>query len=299
MRKTRRQKLSLRQQRYGYLFILPWLAGILLFAAWPLAQCLYFSFCDVQVTANGLAVKFWGFLNYQNVWLKDIFFIRRVLSFLLSTVMRLPIILVFSMIIALMLNAKIRCRGFFRTIFFFPVIIISGPVVNELNAQGAASIPLISEYGIMQAVSGVLPDWLAEPITSLFSQLVMVLWFSGVQILVFIAGFQQIDRAMYEAAKMDGASGWEMFWKITLPSVRPMILLNAIYTLVFLANSDQNAVIYDISYAMLDSVKGYGFASAMAWIHTLVVGAVLLILLGIFGERRGKAERQKKEGRAG
>ncbi len=290
-----RQRRYRRSDNFAYLFLLPWLAGIAIFVAWPLLASLYYSFCQVDITATGRVSTFIGWGNYQNIWLKDIYFIKRVLNFLLTTVLQLPIIVVFALLIALLLNSGIRCKGLFRTIFFLPVIVVSGPIINELSSQGATTIPMVEQQGLTQAVAAVLPAWLAEPVALLFSQLIIILWYSGIQILLFLAALQKMDLNMLEAARIDGATGWEIFWKITLPAIRPMILLAAVYTLVFLANSDGNDVIYLISGSMLDPQRGYGFASAMAWLHTLIVLILLLAVFLLLRERspRSAARRRK------
>ena len=180
----------------------------------------------------------------------------------------------------MMLNQKIKGKGFFRLIFFLPVIIVSGPILGMLNAQGAGSITSIDTQAITEAIKGFLPTALATPISELFENMVTILWYSGVQILIFLSALQKIDRAMYEAAKIDGGSGWECFWKITLPNIKPMILLNLVYTIVFISNNDQNSIIGLIKDAMFSGTeeKGYGYASAMAWLYSLVV----LIIVGLF-----------------
>lgn len=133
-----------------------------------------------------------------------------------------------------------------------------------------------------------LPEFIATPISDLFSQLILILWNSGIQILIFLAGLQKVSPAMYEAAKIDGASGWETFWKITLPTLRPMILLNSIYTVVTLATGSTNPIIdliYNATYAV---TKGYSYAAAMTWMYTVVVAILLLITFLVVKERKEK-----------
>ena len=278
MREENKSKLHKNTQRYGYLFISLWLLGIIVFFALPLFQSLYYSFCDVKITGAGRLFFFNSGKNYSDIFVKDIYYLRRLLNFLMSTVLKVPLILVISMVLSLMLNQPIRFRGFYRTIFFLPIVIVSGPVIDELNAQGSTTIPLVSDYGIYQLLQNTLPEWMAEPIGSLFSQLIIILWYTGIPVLIYIAGLQQIDLSLYEAGKIDGGNSWELFWKITMPAMKGFTLLNGIYLIVFLSNSSQNEVINLISRDMIDPQKGYGYASAMSWLHTIVV----FILLGIF-----------------
>lgn len=245
----------------------------------------------IRMRPTGRVYKFVGFGNYQNVWLKDMQFVQELIGFLVSTLLRLPVIVVFSLIIALLLNGKIKFKGTFRTIFFLPVVIASGPIMDQLINQGATSIPMIDQGTISNLLNSFMPTWLVTPISDLFAQIIVILWYSGVQILIFIAGLQKIDKSLYEAAKIDGGSAWECFWKITLPILKPMILLNAIYTLVTLANSGQNNIINLIYSNMFSATRGYGFASAMAWMYALVI----LILLGGVGLLLGGSSTSDKK----
>jgi ABC-type sugar transport system permease subunit len=123
-----------------------------------------------------------------------------------------------------------------------------------------------------------------EPVTNLFSQLILILWYSGVPILIFFAGLQKINVSLYEASSIDGASSWVSFWKIVLPSIKGMILINAVYIIVFLATSEINELIIWIRDSMLDASKrGFGVASAAAWLYSLSIALLLLISYLLFG----------------
>lgn len=242
----------------------------------------------MRITPEGLQYKFIGFKNYLDVWLKDMFFVQELLQFLLNTALRVPIIVVFALIIALLLNQNIKFKGTLRTIFFLPVIVASGPVIDQLISQGAATIPMVDEGFIIGLLTQIFPMWFAQIVSDLFSQIIIILWYSGVQILIFLAVLQKIDPNLYEAAKIDGGSDWECFWKITLPTIRPIILINFVYTLVALANSTQNPII-DLVYAnMFSATRGYGFASAMAWMYALVIALLLIIIFLIFRDKKEK-----------
>ena len=252
---------------YGYLFISLWIVGFALLVLWPMIQSAFFGLNNVRITPAGRVYQFVGLNNFRDVWLKDLFFVQELGGFLVGTALRVPIIVVFSLIIAILLNQNIRGKGLFRTIFFLPVIISSGPVMNQLIDQGATAIPIVDTAMLANMFSSFLPVWLAQPVTDLFAQMIVILWYSGVQILIFIAGLQKIDKSLYEAAKIDGGSEWECFWKITLPILKPLVLLNSIYTLVTLSNSGQNSIIDLIYSNMFNATRGYGFASAMAWMY--------------------------------
>lgn len=282
----------------GILFISPWLIGFVTLVVWPLIQSFYFSLNTIRLRPTGRVYKFVGLNNFRDVWLKDMFFVQELLAFFISTVLRVPVIIVFALIIALLLNQDLKFKGLLRVIFFMPVIISSGPVMNQLIAEGATSIPLVNMATLNTLITTALPAWLAVPFVSLFSEIIIVLWYSGVQILIFIAGLQKIDKSLYEAAKIDGASQWECFWKITLPTLKPLILLNAIYTLIILSNNGQNNIINLIYQNMFSATRGYGFASAMAWMYSIIVllmiGATFFLLRDKQINRLPELQKQKK-----
>ncbi|WP_067841216.1 carbohydrate ABC transporter permease [Amphibacillus sediminis] len=277
-----------RETIYGYVFILPWLIGFLGLVFYPMIQSFYFSLNDMRITPQGLRFVYTGFNNYLNVWLQDMFFIQELLAFSVDTLIRIPVIVVFALIIAMLLNQDVKFKGLFRTIFFLPVIVASGPVINQLVDQGATAIPMLDQDVIMSLLNAIFPVWFASVLSDLFNQIITILWYSGVQILLFLAALQKIDPNLYEAAKIDGGSSWECFWKITLPTIKPLILINLVYTLVSLANSGQNPIIVLIYQNMFNATRGYGFASAMAWMYAIIVGFMLLMIYLVFREKKSK-----------
>ena len=305
LRKNLKTRLFGREANwYAYIFLLPWIIGIALFVIRPLFLAIYYSFCDVNITAYGIVCEWIGWNNFEDIWIKDINFIDQELSFLIKVVLQVPIIVIFALLAALMLNTNLKGKGIFRTIFFLPVIVVSGPIINELQGQGATTVSTSDQMIVTEVISSFLPEWLVEPISGLFAQLILILWYSGIQIIMFLAILQKIDLNMIEAAKIDGATGWEIFWKITLPAIRSIILLNAVYTLVYLANSSNNGVINLISNAMLKATRGYGYASSMAWMHSIIVllllGAIFLLLKGkpdqfLINQKRKAKEQKRRE----
>lgn len=297
LRKIKPGRLERREARAGLIFIIPWLLGAAAFLAYPLCTSFWYALNNIRITPVGKTFTFLGYGNFTQILLSDADFPVELVDYILSTVISVPIIVVFALIIAMMLNQNIRGKGFFRLIFFLPVIIVSGPILGMLTEQGAGSISAIDAQAIGNAISSVLPRMIAEPISELFQNMVTILWYSGVQILIFLSGLQKIDKSMYEAAKIDGGSAWECFWKITLPNLKPMILLNTIYTVVFISSNDQNSIIELIQNAMFSGTKekGYGYASAMAWLYTVVV----LVIVGLFAllltTRKDAYERQVKK----
>lgn len=290
-------RLEKREALAGYLFIAPWLIGVLLFLLYPLGQSFYYMWFNIRITPLKTVFNFVGTGNFTQIWLENPEFPQQIVTYLWQTVVEVPIIVVFALIIAIMLNGKIKMKGLFRLIFFLPVIIVSGPVMNMLVSEGAASIPAMNVQSIVAAFDTFLPTSVAESIGELFSNMIMVLWYSGVQILIFLSALQKIDPYLYEAAKIDGGSQWECFWKITLPTIKPMILLNAVYSVIFLSGNEQNSLINMIESAMFSGTKekGYGYASAMAWMYSVVVTLIVLLFFLVLGSKKDIYDRQVKK----
>ena len=295
--RVKRGPLEKQEARAGVLFVLPWLIGAAVFLVYPLAMSFWYALNNIRLTSEGMKFTFLLQGNFTQILLSDPDFLPELVDYLLSTVISVPVIVVFAMMIALMLNEKIRGKSFFRLIFFLPVIIVSGPILNSLTEQNASTISIVDAQAVTGAISSFLPEILAKPVSELFTNMVTILWYSGVPILVFLSALQKIDRSQYEAAYVDGASGWERFWKITLPSVRPMILLNCVYTIVFVSSNDQNQLIGLIKASMFSgtSEKGYGYASAMAWVYSAVVLLVVGVFALVFMARKDKYEREAKK----
>lgn len=287
--------LKAKEAAMGYLFILPWLIGVIVFVGRPLIQSFNFALSKVKMTPKGRISMFIGLSNFTQILQEDETFPTELWAYLIKTIIAVPVIVVFALIIALLLNSRIKGKGFFRLIFFLPVIIASGPVMTQLVDQGAGSIPSLNTTMIAGAIS-FLPGILVDAIIGVFENIVLYLWYSGVQILIFLAAVQKIDTALYEAAKMDGGSTWECFWKITLPTIKPMMLLNAVYTVVFLSNNEQNNIINTIKDAMFGTTgsKGYGYASAMAWLYSLIVILLVALVAAFFILKKDVYQKQVK-----
>jgi oligogalacturonide transport system permease protein len=274
-----------RESLSGYFFILFWIVGICVFTFWPLIQAFYYSLCEATFSGNQIVTKFQWFQNFVYAFREDSNFPSMLVSYLTEIVVQVPFTVTVSLIIAMLLNQKIKLRAMWRVIFFLPVIIISGPVVQELIDQGATTIQVFQSGGFMTFVTTYLPSVISQIITLLFNKLIVVLWYSGIPILIFLAGLQKISKSVYEAAAIDGASGWQTFWKITLPAMSPFILVNAIYMIVALsstslASSSKKTIITYIQEQISGGVggKGYGYACCLGVIYLFVI----LIHIGIY-----------------
>lgn len=273
-------KFRVREALSGYAFVSLWVVGFVLFTAVPLGETFRYSLSNVKVAVTGIELTAAGWQNYTRALLTDPTFVQLLVEYAVETAVSVPIVLIFSMIIALFLNVEFRGRGLFRTIFFLPVVITSGPVIRELTAQGVTSVPQVASSPLVVSFVSQLPPMLRSPVQYLLTSFILILWFSGVQILIYLAGLQKIDRYIYEAAAVDGASAWEAFWKITLPSLSTTSLVNALYTIITLSHFSENKVITYIYSRTYDVEGGIGYASAMAFIYSLVL--VLLLAMTYF-----------------
>ena len=264
----------------GYAFCSVWIIGFLVFTLYPIIQTLIFSFySDVNVQPGRIETSGSGFSNYIYALTQDADFQQGLSDYATKLILYVPVITVVSLILAMLLNSKLKGTGFFRTIFFLPVIITSGPVIGIFINQGVASFPGIDQLINFEAMAGTVPQFIINALQFLTGEFIMILWFSGIQILVFMTGLQKMDKNMYEAAQIDGASQWETFWKLTLPALNPTIVLNVVFTVVMQSVFSLNPIISRITGYMNASGEGsgYGYASATSWIYFVL----MLILLGL------------------
>lgn len=278
----RRMTLRLRENILGFSFLSPWIIGFIIFTIYPIIYSLYLSLNDVKISAEGMKLNYLGFKNYQRAFVFDRVMVLDLAAFLKDALIMIIVINVFALIFALILNLNIKGKNFFRTLFFLPVVIVSGPVINELVEQNILVLPGISNFRVIEMFSEIFGHRFGLLIVNIFSRLIYMFWFSGVQIIIFLAVLQKLDRDIYEAAEIDGASPWESFWKLTLPTLKPIFLINIIYTFIMLATFSENKVIIDIKDAIIDVQEGYGYASALAWIYFVTLVLVVLVIFLIF-----------------
>lgn len=265
----------------GYSFISIWIIGFLLFMLYPLGVSLYYSFNNLEVTQHGLIATYAGFEHYRAAFATDIDFRPFLQSTVTTMLTQVPLILIFSMMSALLLNRQFRGRMLFRGIFFLPVIIASGAILRELLEQGAAQLPIFYQSDLYTKLNAFIPDDILEPLLLYAESLTMVMWDSGVQILIFIAGLQTISPSLYEAAKCDGATKWESFWKITFPMIMPMLFVNTLYSIVNSFTKPDNKIMDYINNIAFKS-NNYAYGSAMGWIYFVVISIILAIVFFIF-----------------
>lgn len=297
MNTKRKKRLSqiTKHKLTGILFVAPWIIGFLVFTLMPFFQTLQYSFSTVRFLPNGIKTAFVGLDNFAQVLFTDPKFKLAIPGYLKQMFIFVPMVLVFSIIISVLLNTKIRGKRFFRAIYFLPVILMSGPVVTNLVAMDATTLSGVQDFFVYEFIAENFPAFLSMPILYIFDNSILFLWFSGVQVLIFLSGLQKTDKSVYEAARVDGASPWQQFWKITVVDLKPFIFLNAIYTIVDVSTSNINEFIYIIEKSMFDGTKGFGFAAAATWIFFFMIVAAVLVaflLLGRSGDKKKTARRR-------
>ncbi|MCJ8012636.1 sugar ABC transporter permease [Paenibacillus sp. KQZ6P-2] len=273
----------------GTLFMAPWLIGFIAFLGFPLLFSLYMSFHQVKILPKRIVYDFVGLKYYQEILFNSSALYDQLIPYFQEVVIMVPVIVIFALMIAIMLNQKLPGRFVFRAIFFLPVIFSTGAVLMSFMNQGEGNLSFLERYNVGGYIDMFLGDnsW-AKPVKQVMNHFVLVLWYSGVQILLFIAGLQTISSSAYESARIDGATPWEVFWKITLPAMSPFILLNLIYTVVDMFTFPSNPVI------TLISTGNYGYNSAMAWIYFLIILAFLgfvILLYGRINRKYAKSDR--------
>ncbi len=283
MKKRSNSRLN---QNVGIVFSLPFIIGLLIFFIPTVFMGMRFAVSEVSV-AQGLSLKFTGISNLKYALRVDARYFQLVLSDLGSLLTTLPIVLIFSLFVAVLLNSKVWGKGFFRVIFFLPVIACVGMLAanfSNLVMQNMTSSAQETESEALTAMSDItkmlqnlnFSPQLISTVSGAANNIMDIVNRSGVQILIFLAGIQSISPSIYESANVEGASGWEVFWKITLPMISPMMIANVLFTFVdSITRSDTDIVNYVKNMAF--SRAEFGYAAAMAWFHYLC----LLVMLGI------------------
>jgi len=282
MKKTKKVKSyqARRHKVLGYAFMAPWIIGFLILTAWPFFYTIFLSLFNVQHTIQGWERQFVGIDNYHLAFLRSPYFVPNLIDFIVMLAIYAPVITIIAFMLALLLNRELKGRGIFRALFFLPVIVMSGPVMHELMDSGGLSSIGIQNVLLFDAVAQFSP-LLSDALLILFENYSVVLWFTGIPIILFISGLQKIDTGILEAARIDSATNWQILWKITLPIVRPIIMVGFILTVVQLASYTLNPILPMITEAMNDTVGGLGLASAFAWIYAVVVLAFIGIGFGL------------------
>lgn len=275
---------STKKKIYGFLFITPWLLGFLLFFAVPFFQSCLYGFQDLKTSTEGMIGTWVGLDNFSYALFRDTEFLVQCAGSLRDLV-TVPLILVYSICFALLLKKDYPGRTLMRAIAFLPVIIGSGVLMDIMKSDvfatsvnGAESTYLFTSSGLTGFFQSMgLPVEIINFINEVISKIFDLTWRSGVQILLFLAGLHNIPSYVYEAADIEGANGLEQFFKITLPMLTPMILLNVVYSVIDIFADYGNKIIQMIYNMAFSSVR-FGYSSALSILYFIMVAVVLIIL---------------------
>lgn len=276
-----------RETLSGLVFFLPWIIGFLAITCYPLIYSIVISFNQVAIRPGEITLEPIGWEYFRQALLLDTEFPTMLVTSVTQVAIGTPISVVFALVIALLLNRSFRGRTVYRMIFFMPVIIMSGPVMTELLTETSAMSIDMDIMGLNSILTEIDKGW-STLLLSILNSFIRILWFCGVQIIVFLVSLQKMDSSMYEAASIDGASAWEAFWKITLPHLRPIIMLNTIYTIIEMGTAADDATNTKIMESITDIARPYSFAAAMSWIYAFCLMLLMTIAFLLLRERREK-----------
>ena len=293
--------LEKRKARSGYVFVLPFILGILLIYLPILIDSIWWSFNSIGSAKDELGnsievLNFVGFKHYIEAFTVSPSFTTTLLSSIQQIVFEVPAIIVFSLFIAVVLNSKMLGRAAFRAIYFVPVIIATGLMASingadimtgEMEggiddgsgqAAGGGLISMLDVQGLFSsmAVGGELVTYVVRLVNSIYT----IIKYSGVQMLIFLAGLQSISESIYEACRIDGATGWETFWKVTFPMISPMILVNAVYTVIDSFTRNTNATMQYIA-GKGGTLQTQSEPTALYWIYFMIIIAIVALIAGI------------------
>ncbi len=294
----KKKRLTLKQKRAitGLLFISPWLLGFIIYYVRSLFLTGKFSLSLVDFAdTGGYTTKFIGLDNFKKALLEHANFNQILVDSIWNIVIDVPFITFFSLLIAILLNTKFKGRTMVRAIFFLPILLGSGAILTTMqlatqNIMGGATATIAE----MTPTSGVnvdyflgifmelgLPDKFVTYIIDLVGRIYEIVRASSVQIIIFIAALQSISPSLYEVSKIEGATAYETFWKVTLPMVSPLILTNVVYTIV---DSFMNSRVVDIAYQTAFRSYDYGLSSAMSVLSTAIVSLILIAVGGLISK---------------
>lgn len=300
--KKNRRKLSLTTKRSinGYLFILPWLIGFICFYARSLFMSVQFSLSDLTVNpGGGYSLQYVGIDNFVYAFRVHGSFKQILTTSVGNMLIDVPLITFFSLFMAILLNKKFRGRTLVRAIFFLPVILNSGAIMDAMDlarsmmsggissasaelAEAASGSGVSLEYYFQMFGNLGVPEVVIEYISGAVSRISDIINASGVQIIIFIAALQSIPGSMYEVAKIEGATTYETFWKVTFPMVMPHIITNVVYTVV---DSFAESDVVDLAYKTAFTDNNYGLSSVMSLVSTLVTCLILVIVCRFIQKR--------------
>lgn len=300
MKKRMKMTLSRKRAIVGLLFISPWLIGFFLFYLRSIIMTINFSLSTTEIIPGGGGYQstFVGLENFSFIFTKHGSFNEVFTTSMFDMLIDVPLIIFFSVFMALLLNKKFKGRTVIRAIFFLPVILNSEAIQSAiaLSAQMmSGGVSSVSSAVTAEAGSGVnlmyyiemfdmlgIPESILDYVITAVERLSSIITSSGVQIVIFIAALQSVPTSLYEVAKIEGATGYETFWKVTFPMIMPLIITNFVYTVV---DKFAGSEVVALSYRTIFGEQNYGLGSAMSLMSTLAVCGFLVIVVRWISKR--------------
>jgi len=295
VKKKKVVSLDKKKARAGWFFVLPFIIGCILIYLPVITDSLVYSVSEVEnIRGGGYELHFVGIENYRAAFFDDVGFGETLIKGLQQLIFDVPAIVIFSLFMAVLLNQKMVGRAFFRAVFFVPVILSTGlmesieavKIEDEFDdgaGEESATAQIVSAMDIEVLFSYMkIGTGLVEYVTQLINSIYNIVNRSGVQMLIFLSGLQSISPAIYEACSIDGASGWETFWKVTFPMISPMILVNGVYTIIDSFTSESNAVMTYINNVYGSGSNGNVLSTAMAWTYFTIVIVIISAVAAVF-----------------
>ena len=301
MKKKKNISVYKKHNRAAYFFLLPWLIGLFLFVIYPVFYTVFLSFNRVTSDITGWSNTWIGFRNYETAFFRNTDFTPLILNFLTLELTYVPTIIIVAFILSLLLNTNIKFRAGFRMIYFFPVVVLSGPVLTQLMGSNSTQIIQADSIIIFRMVESYSRP-LARILSGIFENFAVILWFTGIPIVLFLNGLQKINSQLYEAAQIDGANSWQILWKITIPNMKSTALVVAVYSIVQLAILEINPIYgYLVGNINANYATGLGFSAALVMVYSLIVILIVGLAFFILKERdkveyeMGIRERRQKQ----
>lgn len=293
--KNTKHTLTTRKNLQGFWFVLPFILGLIFLYLPALINSIRYSFSDIIPNGVTLYLSKPNLDKYKQILFVDPSFVRGIVESLGSLILTTGIIIIYSLFIATVLNKDIKGKGILRAVLFLPVIISTG-IISKVDAGNVliGSSGTAAQYEAQTVAGGLFDTFdisslimsmnispaFINIITDAIDGLYNIITRSGVQMLIFLAGIQGISRSVYESATIEGATWWESFWKITIPMISPLILVNLVYTIVDSFTNTGNVIMDKIFDTIMVQVD-YSLASAMAILYFIVIGVLLAVIIPI------------------
>lgn len=290
----RRSRLAFKEGMVGILFLIPWIIGFIFFFAKPLVTSLIYSFHKITFAKYGIDMVFVGWDNYQDALFADAALMKGLPGLIGQICFQVPVIALYSLLIALLLNQKFPGRTFFRTVFFLPVIVATPVIMSLLTRTGmdtetvaSSNVFLFTGNGVEAIIKAIMGQYglssgIVESLTAVTQNIFQISWKSGIPIVLYLSGLQTISPSYYESANMEGATKWECFWKITFPMMSPIMLVCLVYTVVDSFTDVTNIVMTTIQSNLMNRMH---YSATVSWLYFAIIAVVLAIIFRLFVKR--------------